>query len=47
MNGDDSWELPVPATYIIDRDEKIAFAAANEDYMERPEPLKVLELLER
>ncbi|MBI3644812.1 MAG: hypothetical protein HY233_02430 [Acidobacteriales bacterium] len=47
MNGDDSWELRIPATYIIDRDATILFASANEDYTERPEPLKVLELLER
>lgn len=46
VNGDDSWELPIPATYIIDRDGTILFASANEDYMERPEPLEILALLE-
>lgn len=45
VNGDDSWELPIPATYVIDRDSTILFTAANEDYTERPEPLKVLSAL--
>jgi len=46
VNGDDSWTLPVPATYIVDRDGTILFAAVNEDYTERPEPLEVLSKLE-
>jgi peroxiredoxin len=45
-NGDDSWELPIPATYVIDRDGTILFAAANEDYRDRPEPLEILGFLE-
>ena len=46
VNGDDSWELPIPATYVIDRDGTILFASANEDYTERPEPLEILVRLE-
>ena len=41
-NGDDSWELPIPATYIIDRDGTVLYASANEDYTERPEPRDIL-----
>jgi len=41
-NGDDSWELPIPATYIIDRDGTILYASANEDYTDRPEPTDIL-----
>jgi peroxiredoxin len=41
-NGDPSWELPIPATFVIDRDSTILFASANEDYTERPEPLEIL-----
>jgi peroxiredoxin len=41
-NGDDTWELPVPATYIIERDGSVAYAAVNADYMERPEPIDVV-----
>jgi peroxiredoxin len=44
-NGDDSWELPIPAVYVIDRDGTVRFATANEDYTERPEPAEVLESL--
>jgi peroxiredoxin len=41
-NGDDIWELPIPATYIIDRGGTVLYASANEDYTERPEPMEIL-----
>jgi peroxiredoxin len=41
-NGDSSWELPIPATFVIDHDGLILFASANEDYTDRPEPLQIL-----
>jgi peroxiredoxin len=41
-NGDSSWELPIPATYVVDHDGTIRFASVNEDYTDRPEPLDVL-----
>jgi len=44
-NGDDSWELPIPATYILDRDGTILYASANEDHTERPEPVDILNSL--
>jgi peroxiredoxin len=44
-NGDESWELPVPATFILDREAIVSYASANEDYMERPEPAYLLENL--
>lgn len=44
-NGDESWELPLPATYILDRDSTVLYASANEDYTERPEPVEILEQL--
>ena|SRR2546427_8705854 len=46
-NGDESWELPIPATFILDRDGTILYASANEDYTERPEPAAVVEFLKR
>ena len=46
-NGDESWELPVPATFIVDRDGTILFASADEDYRERPEPVEIIEALHR
>jgi peroxiredoxin len=45
-NGDESWELPIPATYILERDGTILHASANEDYTERPEPADILRILE-
>jgi peroxiredoxin len=41
-NGDESWELPIPATYVIDQDGNVLYASANEDYTERPEPAEIL-----
>jgi peroxiredoxin len=45
VNGDDSWELPIPATYIINRDRTVLYARANEDYTERPEPEDIVSVL--
>jgi peroxiredoxin len=44
-NGDSSWELPIPATYVIDSDSTILYSAANPDYTERPEPSEILRIL--
>jgi len=44
-NGDESWELPIPATYILDREATVLYRSANEDYTERPEPGEILEHL--
>ncbi|MFZ1141453.1 MAG: peroxiredoxin-like family protein [Candidatus Sulfotelmatobacter sp.] len=44
-NGDESWELPIPATYIVDQDGTVLYASANEDYTERPEPGDVVRVL--
>jgi peroxiredoxin len=38
INGDDSWELPLPATYVVAPDHKIALAEIELDYRERLEP---------
>jgi peroxiredoxin len=44
-NGDESWELPIPATYILEHDSTVRYASANEDYTDRPEPGEILERL--
>lgn len=44
-NAESSWELPIPATYVIDQDSTILYAAANPDYTERPEPNEILRIL--
>ncbi len=41
-NGDDSWELPMPATYIVDGDGTILYASGDEDYTQRPEPAEIV-----
>lgn len=46
-NGDDSAELPLPATYLIDRDGTIRYAHAHEDYRVRAEPAAVIAALEK
>ena len=37
-NSDDSWTLPMPARFIVDRQGWIRSAAADPDYTTRPEP---------
>lgn len=44
-NGDDSYELPLPATYVVDRDGIVRLAYADADYAKRQEPWVVVELL--
>ena len=41
-NGDDSFRLPVPATYIVEKDGTIRYAYINADYTERMEPSDIL-----
>jgi peroxiredoxin len=46
-NGDDSWELPIPATYIIDGNGRILYVSADEDYTQRPEPMEIVSACQR
>ncbi len=41
MNGSMAWELPVPATYVIDRDGVIRYAFVDLDHRVRAEPAEV------
>jgi peroxiredoxin len=41
-NGDSSFELPVPATFLLDRDGTIAGSWIEADYRRRAEPGEVL-----
>lgn len=45
INGDGSWELPVPATYVIASDGHIAHASIEVDYRKRLEPDAILTAL--
>jgi peroxiredoxin len=42
LNGNGKWVLPLPATYVIDRNGRIVFAHIDADYRERAEPADVL-----
>jgi len=44
-NGDASWELPVPATYIIDSKCVVRTAHVDKDYTRRMEPEQILAAL--
>ena len=44
-NGDDSFDLPVPATYVIDRDGTIKYSFVNVDYQQRGEPSEIVAAL--
>lgn len=45
VNGDNSWELPIPATFIVERDGSVLYTSADPDYTRRPEPAELLEVL--
>ena len=45
VNGDESWRLPLPATYVVDREGIIVFAEAHADFRVRPEPTEILDVL--
>jgi peroxiredoxin len=46
-NGDESWELPIPATYIVDRDGTIRDAYVNPDFRYRLDPARILQAIEK
>lgn len=41
-NGDQSWELPLPATYVVQPDGIIAYARVDADWRKRLEPDELL-----
>jgi len=46
FNGDDSWEIPMAGTYVIDKDGTVQYAFADADYRKRAEPDEVIAKLE-
>jgi len=46
-NGDDTFQLPIPATFVIDRDGIVAWRFADPDYTKRADPIEVLEVLSK
>src|SRR5512147_1807632 len=45
INGEDSWTLPLPATFVIGEDGLIQYSWVNEDYTLRAEPSEVLQAI--
>ncbi len=41
-NGDQSWELPLAATYLVQPDGKISYSRIDADWRHRPEPEELL-----
>lgn len=46
-NGDDSWLLPIPASFVIDRDGRVAWAHVDADYTARADPREAIAALRR
>ena len=44
-HGDDRWELPMPARYVIGSDGVVVKADIHPDYTTRPEPADTLEIV--
>lgn len=45
FNGDDSWELPVPGTFIVSKGGIVRLASVDSDYRRRLEPAAILDCL--
>jgi len=44
-NGDQSWEVPMPATYIVQPNGVISYDRVDSDWRQRPEPEEILKNL--
>jgi peroxiredoxin len=42
VNGNGQWRLPLPATFVLDREGRIRFSHVEADYRERAEPAEVM-----
>ena len=47
INGEQSWRLPLPATFVIDRNGVVQWSQGHADFRVRPEPAEALKALER
>jgi peroxiredoxin len=41
-NGEDVWGLPIPATFVVDRDGVVTWAFVNSNYTKRLEPSELV-----
>jgi peroxiredoxin len=47
FNGDSSWELPIPGTFVVTKERRILLAYADSDPRDRLEPAAILEALKQ
>lgn len=47
FNGDNSWQLPMPARFIVNSNGLIIDAEVNPDYTVRPDPAQIINILNR
>ncbi|MEB3336428.1 MAG: peroxiredoxin-like family protein [Leptolyngbyaceae bacterium] len=45
-NGDKTFELPIPATYVVNSEGAIAHAFVNPDYTQRQDPIEIVTVLQ-
>ena len=47
LNQEDSFELPMPATYVINKNKEIIFSFIDEDYTKRCEPQDIIDIIQK
>ena len=45
FNGDTSWQLPMPARFIVNGEGVVVDAEVNPDYTVRPDPAQIIDIL--
>lgn len=46
-NGNENYELPMPATYVINKNREVIYSFVSEDYTERLEPSLIIETIKK
>ena len=44
-NGEETWELPIPATFIVDREGVVKWVHLDPNYTKRPEPSELVQIV--
>jgi len=47
LNQEDSYELPMPATYVINKKGEVIYSFIDEDYTKRSEPQTILDIIRK
>ncbi len=47
LNDEDSFDLPMPATFVINKNKEILYAFVDEDYTKRCEPQTILDIIQK